>query len=279
MGVGSMGAGFTTPGTINLPEIYQNLYKTSGISEKETEMADYEKKYIEARNKISDNPFLSASLVDSRLARLEGKYEQKVLPLKNEVATKKADIETQLNLQSKQFDINSESAKNALTYFNTLLEAGALTNASGEAIAQITRTTGLPSSVIQSAIQSNQAKNKELFIDTFTADNGEVTVVSMDKKTGEIVSQQSLGRVGNQQNGTAGSSTQSIKARFLEDAKTVKPVEGAGHFAVLVANYAPYLSLEEIYSLYAQSDLGKRYGLPKENPQEVKELYDNYRGY
>ena len=213
-GAGVTGAGITgltqafsvTP-AINLPELYKSLYASSGISDKETQFIEREKQYLEARGKISDNPFLSASMVDKRLARLQQKYEEETSPLKTEIATKKADIETQLNLQTKQFDINSSQAKMALDYFNTLLSAGALDTASGEDIASITRATGLSSTIIQSAIKANKAKNVKAEIHYSTSDSGEVTASLLDSNTGKILNQSSLGKVGNAQTGGGGSAT------------------------------------------------------------------------
>lgn len=218
-GTGLAGALGSSQAPINLPNQYKSLYETSGIGEKESRIRDLESKYLEARGKISDNPFLSASQVDQRLKRLDAKYQQETSPLRNEIATAKADIETQLNLQTKQFDINSQASKDALSYFNTLLESGALDTASGDDIAQIVYATGVPSSLIQSAINARTQKDRELFIDTFTSDSGEVTAVAIDKNTGEIVSKNSLGLVGNQQTSGSGSLTPTQQRSLVASAR------------------------------------------------------------
>lgn len=188
-GIGDTALG--APNTPNLPDLYQRLYQDSGITERESRLRDLESKFLEARNKISDNPFLSASMVDQRLKRLQGKYEQETSPLRNEIATQKADIETQLNLQTKQFDINSESAKLALSYFNTLLESGALDNASGDDIANITRSTGLSSSMIYSAV--NAQRQKDVDTQTISWDDGtNQGFAVINSRTGEVISNQSV---------------------------------------------------------------------------------------
>ena len=94
-----------------------------------------------------------------RIKKLTDKFEMDQSNLRNQIATKKADIETQLNLQTKQFDINSQVAKQALDQFNVLLSNGALQGASGEDIANLTRSTGIPSSMIYSAINAQKAKD------------------------------------------------------------------------------------------------------------------------
>lgn len=211
-GAGIAGLGMGTQAPINLPDIYNNLYASSGISEKEQSLVEKERQFLEAKGKISDNPFLSASMIDQRLQRLQSKYDTETAPLKAEVAQKKADIETQLSLQTKQFDINSQASKNALSYFNTLLEAGALNNASGDDIAMITRSTGIPSSAIQSAIKAKTATKVDTQVITSTADNGTVTVSTIDKNTGAVINQTSLGKIGNVQTGAKPTETQNKNA-------------------------------------------------------------------
>lgn len=188
-GAGIDFSGITPQASINLPSIYQSLFESSGINEKEAQLNNLEKQYLEQRGKISDNPFADASMIDQRLQRLERKFQSETLPLKNEIATKKADIETQINLQTKQFDINSQQAKQSLDYFNTLLSAGALDNASGEDIANLTRATGLSSSMIQSAVNANKAKN--VTTSTISYDDGtNQGFVVINDKTGEIINRQ-----------------------------------------------------------------------------------------
>jgi hypothetical protein len=195
------GIGVTTPGTINLPDLYKNLSATSGIAELEADLSAKEKEYIEATGKINDNPFLSEATRVGRVAKMDELFQKRTANLRNEIATKKADIETQLNLQTKQFDINSQASRDALSQLNTLLSLGALENASGEDIANLTRNTGISSSMIQSAIQANKAKNVKSQVIQSEADDGTVTVTVINPDTGQIINQQSLGKIGNVQQG------------------------------------------------------------------------------
>lgn len=199
---GTTGTLLPTQSAINLPELYQGLYKSSGISDLEKQYSDMERQFIEAKGKINDNPFLSEATRVGRVAKLESLFTERTANLKRDIATKKADIETQLNLQTKQFDINSQQAKQALDLFNTLLDAGALNNASGEDIANITRSTGISSSMIQGAIEAKKAKNVKTEIKTFTNDAGVVTAVVLDSNTGQVIAKQNLGAIGNAEKGT-----------------------------------------------------------------------------
>lgn len=189
-GGGGEGIGFSQPqSSLNLPELYQNLYKDLGIADKEEQIKQSEKNYLEARNKIANNPYLSASSMDRRLARIRQQYETETAPIRNEIATKKADIEMQLNLQTKQFDINSEIARQAMDQFNSLLGMGALDRASGEDIAAITRATGLSSSMIQNAIQTQRLSNLQTSIQSFDDGNEEGFVIYSIDPAGNIVNQ------------------------------------------------------------------------------------------
>lgn len=195
------GLGITAAPTINLPDLYKNLYSSSGISKLEADLSAKEKEFIEATGKINDNPFLSEATRVGRVAKLDELYQKRTANLRNEIATKKADIETQLNLQTKQFDINSQAARDALSQLNTLLSMGALNDASGEDIANLTRATGISSTMIQSAIASGKKKDQQTQIITSTNDAGVVTVSVIDPQTGSIIKQTSLGAIGNAQTG------------------------------------------------------------------------------
>lgn len=225
-GIG-LGAGITAPATINLPNLYTSLYASSGISDLEKQYSDMEKSFIETKGKINDNPFLSEATRVGRVAKLEQLFNERTANIKNDIATKKADIETKINLETKQFDINSQVAKNALDQFNTLLSMGALDNASGEDIASLTRMTGLSSQAIQSAVNANKQKNVKTQVITSTADDGTVTAVVINTETGEIIAKNDLGRVGNAENkGSSGSDFTDTQERSIK-ASAVKALQVA----------------------------------------------------
>jgi len=280
-GLPSEGAGmpaFTPPETINLPELYKSLTQDAGVRALEEKYSQQEKEFIEAKGKINDNPFLSEATRVGRIAKIESLFAERTANLRGDIATKKADVEMQLNLQMKQFDINSQQAQLALSQFNTFLGMGALDNATGEDIAGLTRSTGIPSSMIYSAIAANKKKNVNTQMVTSTAENGEVWAVAINSDTGEIINKTSLGIIGNVQTGRATTATKNVEAQFTSEAQTIQgqSIEGTwwGQFPQLVVKYAPYMTLEKIYSLYLQSELGQMYGTPTENPKEIKELYD-----
>src|SRR3990167_3917763 len=275
------GVSFQAPEAINLPNIYQGLYESSGIKDIESQLAQQAQAYSTQVSKIKDNPYLSEATMTGRIAKLDEKFNRDTTNLRNQIATKKADVETQLNLQLKQFDINSQQTKLAWDQFNTLLTAGALTGASGEDIANITRSTGISSNMIYSAINAQKQKNVETQVISSTDDAGVVTATIINSKTGEVIAKQNLGAIGKAETGGAGSATKTIKAQFVEEAGTAggRSINGTwwGIFPQLVAKYASYMSLEDIYQLYTTSSAGKTYGAPAESGKEIKQLYDYSR--
>lgn len=190
--------------TIDLPGLYDSLYKSSGITDIEKELNDKTTDHNLALNNENDNPYLSEATRVGRTRKIEDQYTRDTQALRDQIATKKADIETQLNLQTKQFDINSQAAKDAFDKFNSLLQSGALNNASGDDIANITRATGISSSMIYSAIKAQADKSVDTQVVKDTNDAGEVTLTVINSKTGDIISKQNLGAVGNAQTGGSG---------------------------------------------------------------------------
>ena len=84
---------------------------------------------------------------------------------------------------------------------------------SGEDVANITRSTGIPSSMIYSAVNAQKEKNVQTSVIQSTNDAGVVTVSVVNTKTGAIVGQTSLGAIGNVQQGAKASESE-IKATY-----------------------------------------------------------------
>ena len=124
-----------------------------------------------------------------RLSKLQDKFNADTANIQNDIAMRKADVETQLNLQTKQFDINSQQAQQSFNQFNSLLSSGALDNASGEDIANIVRATGISSSMIQSAIGVSKAKNApKVNTQVIQVDDGtNVSAVVINQDTDEVI--------------------------------------------------------------------------------------------
>lgn len=192
-----LGAGSTTTTgsvmpqqtTLNLPSLYDSLYSQSGIKDIESQYSNMEKQFIEAKSKINDNPFLSEATRVGRIAKLEQLFNERTANIKNDIATKKADIDMKLNLQTKQFDIQNQATQNAISQFNSLLSAGALDNATPQDIANITNSTGISSDMIQSAVNNRKLANQSTEIKTFDDGVNEGFIIFTIDQSGNVVNE------------------------------------------------------------------------------------------
>lgn len=205
-GGGGGGAGFMAPTTLNLQSVYDKAYQESGIMALQDEFNQKNKALIEQSSLINENPYYSEATRVGRIAKLEEVANKDLTRIQNEIAQKKADVDTKLGLATKQFDINQSASNQALNQFNSLLAAGALDNASGGDLAQFSAATGLPASFIQSAVKLSQQKNVESKLIEATDDYGNVTVSLVQIKDGQmtVVGKQSLGKIaGSKSTGTS----------------------------------------------------------------------------
>ena len=269
---GSSGGGIDTANvpafnqpTIDLPKIYQGLYDASGVSNTEKQLVDTQAKTNAAISAIKDNPYLSEATMGGRIGKLTDKSNADITNLKNDIATKKADIETQLNLQTKQFDINSQQAKQAFDQFQSLLSAGALDNASGQDIANLTRSTGLSSSMIESAIGVSKAKNAPKVSTTVSQidDGDNIYAVVLNSDTGEVINKQLLAKsapTATEQKADNPTTPKVTKTDYTSWAKT--DAAKGKTLDSMMAYYSGYLTPQEIYNIYKAQNYYK--ATPKE---------------
>jgi len=224
---GGSGAGtsalpmFNQP-TIDLQKSYETLFAGSGIGDIESTISTKEKARNDALAKINDNPYFSEATRVGRVAKLDQIFQNDTASLRNDVATRKADLETRFGLQTKQFDINSQQAQQAFTQFSSLLSMGALDNASGVDIANLTRATGLSSSQISSAIQATKdAKKKDVPTQIIQTDDGTNTGYAViNTQTGEIIKKETVG--GSKPEKTKATGTGSTKETKTSETADVK---------------------------------------------------------
>lgn len=261
-GIGGLG---TNPNVPNLPDLYKSLYASKGITSLEDEIANQEKGYNENISKINDNPWLSEANRVGRVQKLTTDYNNSTMGVRNDIATRKADIEMEIGIQTKQFDINSQASQQALSQFNTLLSMGALDNASSEDIAQITRSTGLSSAAIMSAVKAQQVKNTPTSVIQYDDGTNQGFAV-VNTQTGDIINRQVVGASKPTKSGGGGGdengyNKQDYKDMLINDAS--HPVS----LKTLVKTYSSVLSIDDIYKIYVTYS---PYGAPKETLAEIK---------
>jgi len=249
------GIGYQAPTPIDLPGLYKTLSETAGISTLEQSLADKAKGYADAQSKINDNPFLSEATRVGRIAKLSTDYQNAVKNDQDLLAMKKADIETQLNLQSKQFDINSQAARDALDRFNVLLQSGALDNANGDDIANLTKATGLSSQAIMSAVKANQEKNVQTSVVSYDDGTNQGFAV-INTKTGDIISRQVVAA---SKPAAATKATEAEQKSYYANSLRSDAQKGLT-LSQIFSIYTGYLEPDLIYQLY---NANSKYGADK----------------
>ncbi len=289
----SIGTSSGTTNTIDVVGLYDAAMKDPALLAQQAKIRSIQSK-IDVKNKaladaeatINENPFYSEATRTGKINKTDLKAQRDLGNLTNELSVEsnnlslaKADAQNKINIALKQYDINSQATQQALQKFTTLLNAGALQNASASDIASFTLSTGIPTSMIQSAIAKQKADNIKTQVISSTDDAGNLTFAIINSQTGEVINKNTLSGVGKSKEG---SSSGSVKQQFLNDTSTItgtkSPSGWIGQFPLLVAKYAPYLSLQDIYQYYSVSDLGKKYGTPKEDASYIKQLYTQARG-
>ena len=234
-GGGGIGSGAGSTGPINLQNIYDQAYASAGVTKLQEqantiqqELSKREQALSDAKADINENPFYSEGNRKGVIAKLQQDAENDMNVLINQKAvlqgqidSAKADVETKLNIATKQFDINSSAATQALNQFNTLLSAGALDNASASDLAQFASATGISTSMINSAVKLSQQKNVESKMIETTDDYGNVTVSLVQIKDGQmqVVSKQNLGAIG--KSSGSGVSASALKSQAIGDVAAI----------------------------------------------------------
>lgn len=283
-GKGSQTGSYSAQPSIDLTSLYESAYKDAGIADVETKITEVQNKINDARTelakataKINENPFLSEANRVGRIRKLEelandtiNNFLLEQATYQDDLAKKKADIETKLNLQLKQYDIHSQQTQMALNQFNTLLSIGALNNASSQDIADITRTTGLSSSVIQSAIQSNKQQGIQTNIQSFDDGTNEgFMVVSIDQQ-GNIVNTQTQ-ITGNSSQGSGGGGSVAEREQGRLEQLLVQDVKSGLVIRDAITLYKDVMNLNDILRLYNQYSI---YGPAKESINIIRGWYE-----
>ena len=256
-GQAGAGAGFTPPATFDPVVSYDALYKSSGITDKQAQFSGMEKQHIEAKGKINDNPFLSEATRVGRVAKLEQLFGERTANIKSDIATSKADVEMKLNLELKRFDINSQVAKTAFDQVNNLISSGAFDNASGDDIANATRSSGISSSMIYSAINAQKAKNVKT--DTIKwDDNINQGFAVVNSQTGEIINKQTIAATSTKPEKAEGSGTGLLNEQrqiALDKAQAPQAARQAATkgktLSDMMSFYSQWMSKQQIYDIYS----------------------------
>lgn len=295
----SGGSGFSMPTrpSINVQSIYESSFNTpeikaakDAITAKNAEIDLRKKQLAEAEGGINDNPYYAEATRVGKVSKLRDKAQADFSNLSGEVAnltnsynSLRSDAETKVNMALKQYDVDSASYQQSLSQLNGMISAGALSGASSEDLASISAATGISSGMLQSVIKASQGQ-AEPYITTATDNAGNLSIITVDKATGQIINQETVGGVGKgKTGGSGGGSATNLNNDFASSLAGTKAINSGGAyvgvFPQLVAQYAPYMSLQDIYKKYSSTltEQGKTWGKPKESAEYVNAIYTQAR--
>lgn len=201
-----LAGGFSSgqPGGINLNDIYNNELNSPELKALQDELNAKKTARDAAEADINDNPYYSEATRVGRISKLDQKALNEINTLQGQVDAKKADALVKVNIATQQYNIEDKQYQNNLQKLNLLISSGAITGASSNDISQIAMATGMSTDMVKSIIDTTKQGQIQTSVTTNTDDNGNVTVSVINNKTGEVISQNSLGAVGNKQTGGSG---------------------------------------------------------------------------
>jgi len=182
--------------SIDLNKVYETALNSDEIKNLKTEIDMKKQGLNQAMTSINDNPFASEATRLGKLRRLDESAGREVQTLEANLAQKTADAQVKVNIATQQYNIESQQYQNNLSRLNTLISSGALLNATGSDLAEIALSTGLTTTMVKSIQDKMKSDQIQPQVITNTDNNGKVTVSVIDSRTGEVISQNSLGNIG-----------------------------------------------------------------------------------
>lgn len=196
--------------TIDIKSIYDAAFGSQEIKDLTTKLTEQEnlinqrkKQLAEAEALINDNPWYSEATRVGKVSKLREKANADINTLSdeynsysNQLKNLRTDAEIKVNLELKQYDINNAEYQKNLDRLNFLISSGAITNASADDLSSIAAATGVSPTMIQGIITKAKNDGKQPHVITSEDNNGNVTVSVVDLLTGEVINQNSLGKIG-----------------------------------------------------------------------------------
>lgn len=259
-----------TEAAYNTPEI---LAANAAMDANNAKITERQKAAADAQAVINDNPFFSEATRVGKSQQLTQQSNADIGVLQNETSLAqgkvdrlKADAAIKVNAAQGQYNINRQEYQDSLNNFNNLLSNGALDGASGTDIANLAQQTGIPTSMIESMVQTSRNKNNPSSLVQSTDNDGNLTLLQVDS-TGKVINTTVIAGAGKSVKATEDKNgdKNSTSANASQAAKSGATLQQ------LVQNYgvAGGLSVEEIYRIYNES--GGPNGPARESLASVKE--------
>lgn len=179
-GLGNLGM---TGSGVNLNQIYNDAMNSEDLVNLQNELKAKKEAKVRAETDVNDNPFYAEVTRTGKLAKIQEAAQSEIANIESEVALKKADAQTKVNIALQQYNIDDKNYQNQLQKLNLLISSGAITNATSQNIADIALATGISTDMVKGII--NTTKQNQQKLQVATDDNGNVTIY--DLNTGKVV--------------------------------------------------------------------------------------------
>lgn len=276
-GSGVSGSGASS---FNVTETYDKLYQDLGIdalksdvAAKQAEITARRERLAEAQAVINENPWYAEATRTGKLRRLEEQAQADIENIAREQALLQAKVDeanqqlaTKTNLSTQQYQIDRQARADAVEELNTLITSKA--DLSNINIGDFAARTGMSADTISALVAATQAEEINPDVIQSTDDSGNVTVTVIDKNTGAIVGQQSLGRIGKADNSGGGKASEAEISRYYMDNLRADVASGSGVRQVFQL-YSGYLDPNQIIQIY---NANSPHGPAKESPEELAAL-------
>lgn len=258
------GVGYTAPAPIDLMGEYNTLQDNAGIAGIQAELQAKKQSYDKATSQINDNPFLSESSRVGRVQKLSTDYQNSTATTQDKLKLAQADADTRMGLYQKQYDINNAATQQSLKQFDSLLQSGALNGASVDDIAGLSKSTGMSTGMIQSAIKASNDKNVQTSTISFDDGTNQGFAI-INTKTGQVISKQIIAAskptAAEQKAATGGGgSTTASAAQNKQQAVAQLPTDARNGWTLgtMMNFYQQFgLSAQQIYNTYRSANYYK----------------------
>lgn len=245
---------------------YDAFFNTNEINQLKADIDEKKKARDTAVAKINDNPFYSEATRVGKINQINQQADAEIGTLQEGLDQLISDAEIRYNIATQQYDVEQDRYKNALSQLNLLIDTGAISNLNPADLAELAKETGLTVDMLKQIQLETSKSGSKVSPEVIkqTDRDGNVTVVIIDKNTGNIINKQNLGQIGEQEN----VSRQEIVQLASEEMN--KYVGGDGH-----VSETTYLAARDVWTRkgFDPADFDAQFAYQYVNPA----YYESYK--
>jgi len=175
--------------------------ESNDLNSLEEEYNQKRQAYDRAATDINDNPFFSEATRVGKQTKLEQQKARELNTLTDRIAQIKADDQLKYNISMDRYKLQQAQVEQNIQRLNTYISTGAILNATAKDLAQIGVATGMSQSMLQGIINNIRSEKSlknapKTMIKDYTDDEGNVSIIVFDERTGQPISQNKISGIG-----------------------------------------------------------------------------------